>query len=102
MIITDIPDMLDLEKFIPTKTLPRNRFRSEQGLSETILKSVYLSETNEVTVSHFTRVENRKRWNKVYLYLFGHNYEKIHRAAITVVAWASRLMIGHATTRMGI
>ena len=102
MIFMGIPGTLDPEKFIPTMTLPRNAARSERGFNETILESVYLSETNEVTVSPFTRVESRKRWGKVYLHLFGHNPEKIHRAASTVVAWASRLMRGHDTTRMGI
>ena len=60
MIITDIPNTLDPETFIPTKTLPRNGFRSQQDLSKTILKSVYISETNDTVVSPFTQVEYRK------------------------------------------
>ena len=44
MIITDIP--MDPETFIPTTTLPRNGFRNQRGLSEVILKSVYVSEAN--------------------------------------------------------
>ena len=102
IIISDIPNTLDPKKFIPTMMLPRNAARSELGLSETILKSVYLSETNEVTVSPFTQGESRKRWGRVYWYIFGYNPEKMHRAASTLVAWASRLTRGHNTIRMGI
>ena len=54
MIITDIPGTLNPETFVPTKTLPRNGFRSQRGLSEMILKSMYVSEENETIVLHFT------------------------------------------------
>ena len=46
-------------------------------------------------------MECRKRWGKVYLHLFGQDPEIIHRAEITVVEWASRLMEGRDTTKMG-
>ena len=52
MIITDIP--VDPETFIPTTTLPRNGFRNQRGLSEVILKSVYVSEANEIIALPFT------------------------------------------------
>ena len=71
MIITDIPDTLDPETFIPIKPLPRNGFSTQWGLREMILKSTYTSETDVMVSSPFTRVKCRQRWGKVYLHLYG-------------------------------
>ena len=71
MIITYIPDTLDPETFIPTIPLPRSRFSAQWGLRETILKSVCISETDGTISSHFSRVEYRQPWVKVYLHLYG-------------------------------
>ena len=48
MIITDIPDTLDPEKFIPTNALPRNWFNSLTGksvLGSTLCQNINLTST---------------------------------------------------------
>ena len=59
MIIADIPSKLDPETIIPTKPLPRNRFSTQRERREMILKSEYISETDDMISSHFTQVECR-------------------------------------------
>ena len=70
MIITEIPDTLDPETFIPSKPLPRNGFSTRWIVREMILKSTYVSETDITISSPFTQVECRQRWGKVYLHLY--------------------------------
>ena len=102
MIITNTPNTLNLEMFVPTTPLPRNKFKNQRGLREMILKSVYISETDDTIVSPFTREECRKQWGKVYLHLYGQDPDIMHKAASTVVEWTTRFMKGHDNTKMGI
>ena len=67
-----------------------------------LLKSTYINETNDTMRSPFTRVENKARWWKQFLQLYGKDPESMLRAAKAVVKKALGPMKGHDTAQMGI
>ena len=93
---------MDFKVFIPTELIPRSGHSNRWPLTEMLLKCTYISEKNNTARSPFTRVDNKARWGKQSLQLYGKDPESMLRASKAIVKKVPGLMKGYDIAQMGI